>query len=138
MTEKSDKTIIVVDNNPANLEIWADILSKEEYKVIKAHDGRDGLLAAQQYQPDLMIIDKELPVMSSDDLARQLKADKRLKKIPLLSVMDSAYKSCDLDIYEDCVTKPLSLRHLLEIVENVIQENSIRFDSEAQDVQQVC
>lgn len=127
MVDISHKTIVVVDNNPANLEILGEILTHEEYKVIKAHDGREGLFAAQQYQPDLMIIDKELPNLSSDELATQLKADKNLRQIPLLSVMDSSYKSCDLESYEDCITKPLSTQYLLETIKTIIEENPLDF-----------
>lgn len=123
MDASSRKTVVIVDNNPANLELLGDVLSKEEYKVIKAQDGKEGLFAARQYSPDLMIIDKELPKLSSYELAEQIKLDERLKSIPLLSVIDSQYKFCDLDIYEDCLTKPLSVKRLLSAIAQIVEDN---------------
>lgn len=138
MSKETQKTIVVVDNNPANLELLSDLLASHDYKIIKAHDGKEGYFAAQQHSPDLMIIDKELPKMTSYELAERMKDDKNLKQVPLLSVIDSHYKFCDLDFYEDCLQKPLSSQHLLETIEGVIKDNPIDFSGIEKEEQKVC
>lgn len=117
----TQKTIVIVDNNPANLELLGDILSAEEYKVIKTHDGKEGLYAAQQHRPDLILIDKELPKLSSYELAEKIKEDQNIRHIPLLSVIDSTYKFCDMDLYVDCITKPFSVESLLNTISAAIE-----------------
>lgn len=114
------KVIVLVDHNPANLEILGGLLVRENYKVVKAQDGQEGLFAARLYKPHAMVIDKELPKLSSYELAECIKSDPLLKSIPLISVVPSSYKFCDLDMYEDCLTKPLSLEYFMTVVRQIL------------------
>jgi len=78
--------ILVVEDNPANLELMSYLLRAYGYTVSSADNGEDGLEAAARDRPDLILCDVQLPRVDGFEVARRLKADAALKTIPLLAV----------------------------------------------------
>lgn len=78
--------ILVVEDNPANLELMVYLLQAFGHSTITAHDGEEGSAAAQQELPDLIVCDLHLPKLDGFAMARQLKAHRRLSHIPLVAV----------------------------------------------------
>jgi CheY-like chemotaxis protein len=78
--------ILLLEDNPANLELMTYLLRAFGHTVLTAEDGRQGLHSARQEQPDLIICDVQLPEMDGYAVAAALKADPALRKIPLVAV----------------------------------------------------
>ncbi|MBN1473782.1 MAG: PAS domain S-box protein, partial [Syntrophaceae bacterium] len=78
------KTILIVDDNPANLYVLKSLLESEGMKVITAENGQTALDEAHAFPPDLIISDILMPVMDGYTLCRQWKSDERLKGIPFI------------------------------------------------------
>jgi two-component system, cell cycle response regulator len=78
--------ILVIEDNPANLELMTYLLKAFGYATLVARDGREGLEVAQRERPDLIVCDIQLPSMNGYEVARQLKADAALSGIPLVAV----------------------------------------------------
>lgn len=117
------KTILVVESNPANLKLFDDILCQSKFRVLKAQDGKEGLYAAQQYVPDLIIIDQELARISGEDLAKRLKGDPLLCNIPLIAITPAnAILKADLDDFEGYLSKPFSVKKLIKAVTDTIHK----------------
>jgi two-component system cell cycle response regulator len=78
--------ILVIEDNPDNLELMAYLLRAHGHEVLTAGDGRQGLEVAARERPNLVICDVQMPAIDGCEVARQLKANERLRAIPLLAV----------------------------------------------------
>lgn len=78
--------ILIIEDNPTNLELMSYLLEAFGYQIATACDGEEGLQAAQRDWPDLIICDVEIPKINGVDVARRLKGDAGLRWIPLLAV----------------------------------------------------
>ena len=87
------KEILVVDDDPDIVELLKNRLEANHYSVISASDGQEGIKKAQEYKPDLIIMDILMPQMQGGDAVRLLKADRATKDIPVifLTVVSSTH-----------------------------------------------
>ncbi|MCQ4347331.1 two-component system response regulator [Pseudomonas stutzeri] len=84
MDSQKRPTILVVDDNPNNLVLVSNLL-KQEYRVKVANNGEAALrIAAATDQPDLILLDIMMPEMDGYAVCRALKADERLRDIPVI------------------------------------------------------
>src|SRR6202789_4487334 len=83
-TEKRQASILAVDDTPANLQVLAGMLKERGYKVRPVPSGKLALLAAQRDPPDLILLDINMPEMNGYEVCVHLKADDRLKAIPVI------------------------------------------------------
>ena len=91
MVEASDKTILVVDDEPDVVKFLKMALEDDGFKVITASNGKEGLEKAKKFQPDLISMDLVMPKHSGARMYRELQKDKGLKKIPVLIVTGHAH-----------------------------------------------
>jgi CheY-like chemotaxis protein len=111
------KKILVVEDQELNMDLLVQLL-EEEYEVLTAFDGLSGLELAGRERPDLILMDFSLPVMDGWEATRRIKADDRLKHIPIIALtahamVGDAHKAaaCGCDDY---MTKPLDEELLFE------------------------
>jgi two-component system cell cycle response regulator len=78
--------VLVIEDNPANLELMTYLLEAFGYATSKAVDGAGGLELARREVPDLVVCDIQLPDLDGYEVARRLKADATLNGIPLVAV----------------------------------------------------
>src|ERR1017187_1038462 len=71
-------SILVVDDVPVILQAYSEILRAQGYEVSEASTGRQGLQAARERHPDLVLLDVVLPDLSGMEVCRQIKADAAL------------------------------------------------------------
>ena len=99
------------------MELLAYNLEQEGYQTIKAVDGEEGLLLAQEENPDLIILDWMLPKLSGIETCRQLKRGKDTKETPIMMLTargEESDKVRGLDIgADDYIVKPYSVAELL-------------------------
>jgi len=76
--------ILVVEDELAQREFLSYNLSAEGWAIIEATDGEEGLLLAQETQPDAIVLDWMLPKRSGLDLCRELKARREFRDVPIL------------------------------------------------------
>jgi signal transduction histidine kinase len=77
---------MVVDDTPANLQVLAGMLKERGYRVRPVPSGKLALLAAQSDPPDLILLDINMPEMNGYEVCQQLKADDRLRAIPIIFI----------------------------------------------------
>ncbi len=75
------KKILVVEDNELNLKLFCDLLRAHDYDAQAVDDGRVAIDSAREYQPDLIIMDIQLPHVSGLELIGQLKTDEQLMHI---------------------------------------------------------
>ncbi|QTN24843.1 response regulator [Rhizobacter sp. AJA081-3] len=78
--------ILVVEDNPINLELMTYLLRAWGHETISATDGQAGLEAARRDRPDLVVCDIQMPGLDGYEVARALKADAALSSVPLVAV----------------------------------------------------
>ncbi|MDO8803942.1 MAG: hybrid sensor histidine kinase/response regulator [Elusimicrobiota bacterium] len=81
---KKTSSVLMVDDIPANLELLSVMLKVRGYKVRAAVSGEMALQAARNDPPDLILLDINMPEMNGYEVCRQLKADERLKDVPVI------------------------------------------------------
>ena len=85
------KTVLYIEDQDMNLRLVERILKRQpELKLISAMQGRLGLDLAREHQPDVILLDLNLPDMSGDEVLRRLKLDDALRKIPVIMVSADA------------------------------------------------
>ncbi len=78
--------ILIVDDNPANLDIFQTRLAAQGYDILTASDGEEALAVAREKQPDLILLDIMMPKLSGIEVCRRLKDDSSLPFMPIVMV----------------------------------------------------
>jgi serine phosphatase RsbU (regulator of sigma subunit) len=82
--------ILIVDDHPANVEILQMRLAANNYEIITAADGEEGLAMARDAQPDLILLDIMMPKMDGIEVCRHIRADASLPFMPIIMVTAKA------------------------------------------------
>lgn len=118
------KKVLVVEDNELNLRLFCDLLRAHDYETEPVRDGREAVVRAQCFLPDLVIMDIQLPHVSGLELIEKLKAHDGLKGIPIMAVTAYAAKGDEERIRaagaEGYVSKPISVVRFVEAVEALI------------------
>src|ERR1700719_3609330 len=80
------KRILIVEDNELNMKLLNDVLEAYGYDIVKTGSGAAVLDLARQHQPDLVLMDIQLPDVSGLDAVRQLKEDPQTLAIPVIAV----------------------------------------------------
>ena len=83
------KTILVIEDQELNRDLLIQIL-EDDYTVIVAGDGAEGLARAAQARPDLILMDFGMPVMDGWESTRKIKAHPELRHIPIIAITSHA------------------------------------------------
>lgn len=117
--------ILVVEDDDDIREILVFNLKKAEMEARGVNNGAAGLAAALQQRPDLIIMDLMMPIMGGKELCQRLKADARLRDIPVIMLTAKAEEADKVIGFElgadDYVTKPFSMREFLLRVQALLR-----------------
>lgn len=78
--------VLVIEDNPANMELMTYLLRAYKYEPLCAADGKAGLALAQQALPEIIVCDLQLPKLDGFEVLRRLKAEPRTRAIPVVAV----------------------------------------------------
>jgi phosphate regulon transcriptional regulator PhoB len=125
----SQGTILVVDDEKDLVDLVRFNLEKAGFDVIAAADGRSGLEVAFRHKPDLVILDWMMPGMDGLEVCRQLRADARTARIPVIMLTakaEEADRVVGLELgADDYVTKPFSPRELAARVKALLRRRAL-------------
>ena len=126
--------ILLVDDEPDILEILEYNLRKEGYLVATAENGQEGLKRAEEFKPDLIILDIMMPIMDGVEVCRQLRSNSAFDStvITFLTAREEDYSQiAALDTGgDDYITKPIRPRVFLSRVKALLRRG-IRKEEEA-------
>lgn len=91
----AQKKILLVDDEVDFVEVLRVRLENNNYEVIVAYDGEEGLEKAEREAPDLIILDIMLPKISGFDVCRKLKVDENFKNIPVI-MLSAKFQANDI------------------------------------------
>lgn len=116
----SQKRILLIEDNEFNRKIVRDLLARQPYDLLEAHDGEAGVAAARRDRPDVIVMDIQLPKLSGLDATRAIRADPETAKIPIIVVTSFALSGDDKKAMDAgasaYLAKPYSPRQLLDTI----------------------
>jgi PAS domain S-box-containing protein len=117
ITTSKPNTILIVDDNPTNLEVLYRALSNEGYSLRVEVDGMNAIELVKSQVPDLILLDVMLPGIDGFEVCRHLKGNEQTKDIPIIfmsALTDTKNKLTGLDLGAvDYITKPFQQEEVL-------------------------
>ena len=124
------KTILIVDDSEANLEMLSEPLIASGYRVRAVKSGASALKTLAVELPDLLLLDIKMPVMDGYEVCRRLKAREATRGIPVIFISGMMESDEKVKAFEaggvDYITKPLQIAEMLERVRTHIELRDIR------------
>ncbi len=117
--------ILVVEDNVDNLLTIKSLLS-EDYRVVEAYDGQDGVMKAKTHHPDLILMDIAMPVMNGFRAFDAIRKEQSLQHIPIIAVTASAMTADRDEIlhygFDGYISKPFDIDNFYKIINNFFKE----------------
>ena len=124
------KKVLVVEDNELNLKLFCDLLRAHGFETEPVRDGREAVARARAFLPDLIITDIQLPHMTGLELIQMLKADARLRTVPIMAVTaysgrddEDRVRTAGANAY---VTKPISVVRFVGEVRALLPVEEVR------------
>lgn len=119
------KKILLVDDSPTAILWQRLILEDDQYDILVATDGAEGVRVAKAERPDLVLLDVVMPRMSGFEALRAMRADDSLRGMPILMVTTRGEMPHVMEGYEhgcnEYITKPVDRAELLTKVRSYLQ-----------------
>jgi two-component system, cell cycle response regulator DivK len=115
------KTILIVEDNELNMKLFNDLLEARGYRVVKTRSGHEVLQLARAHNPDVILMDIQLPEISGLDVTSWLKDEDDLKHIPVIAITAFAMKGDEEKIKaggcDGYLSKPISIPKFIETIQ---------------------
>jgi len=112
----SARRILVVEDNPLNLKLVRDVLIVSGFEVVAAPSGEEGVTLAETCDPDLVLLDLQLPGIDGYEALRRLRQNSRLDSVPVIAVtafaMPEDRERAARAGFDGYIGKPISVRAL--------------------------
>jgi len=116
--------ILLIEDDPFQQQLVSQMLDTSRFRLICADSGADGLAVLRKQQPDLILMDWELPDFDGIEVTRHLKSIPSFAQIPIVMVTGRSEKSVVMDSLQagvsDFLVKPLSKDRLLTKITNLL------------------
>jgi two-component system cell cycle response regulator DivK len=113
-------TVLIVEDNPANMKFATFLLESAGHTVLSATDAEVGLTLARDEQPDLILMDIQLPGMDGLEACAQLKRDDATRAIPVIALTALAMKGDEERIRaagcDGYIAKPMRYKEFLQTI----------------------
>ena len=113
-------TVLVIEDNAVNMKLAVFLLEKAGYAVVSATDAESGMTLARARQPDLILMDIQLPGIDGLTATGLLKGDESTRAIPVIALTALAMKGDEERILaagcDGYITKPMRYREFLDTV----------------------
>ncbi len=125
MTEETPKKILIADDSQAFRDLEGSYLQRQGFELIYAENGAKAIRLARQEQPDLILLDIQMPLMDGVQALAILKGDDATKDIPIV-VITTISRDEDKEILrtggaDAVISKPVQGPRILETVERLLR-----------------
>ena len=127
-------TVLIVDDNPQNIELLQAFLESLPVKIVTAIDGLDALQKVADHHPDLVLLDIMMPQMSGFQVCRRIKSDPKTRDIQVLMVtalneLGDIEQANEVGT-DDFVSKPVNKIELLTRVKSLLRVRHLKSELE--------
>jgi two-component system cell cycle response regulator DivK len=113
-------TVLIVEDNDKNMKLARDVLQAKGYQTLEAETGEEGVRLAKERTPDLVLMDIQLPGINGIEAFKQLRADPKTARIPVVALTASVTPTDRSQItaagFDAFVGKPINLKEFLDTV----------------------
>jgi two-component system, cell cycle response regulator DivK len=122
----NQRCVLVVDDEPLNMKLFALTLNRRGYRVLLAADGYHGFVLAHDSRPDLIIMDAKLPTLSGLEVTRTLKENTHTQKIPVVIataflIDEEKLRESRCDAY---LPRPFIMTDFVDLIDALIERNT--------------
>lgn len=121
--------VLLVEDNEMHRDMLKRRLEKRGYSIVVAVDGAQGVAAAQQLKPDVILMDMNLPVMDGWEATLHIKSDQAIRHIPVIGLSSHAMATDRERALQagcsDYDTKPVDLERLIAKIEQCLTAHAI-------------
>lgn len=119
------KKVLIVEDNELNMKLFADLLEAHGYETRQTREGLKAISIARSFNPDLILMDIQLPEVSGLEVTKWIKDDADLAHIPVVAVTAFAMRGDDKRILEggceDYISKPITVTTFLSTVRRLVE-----------------
>lgn len=118
------KTVLIAEDNAVNRELMTEMLEAADYRVVQATDGIAALAMLAICQPDVVLLDLQMPVMDGRDTIRRIREDPEWRGVPVIACTAFAMQGDQEEIlrcgFNGYLAKPVSMADLVRAIEGLI------------------
>jgi two-component system, cell cycle response regulator DivK len=122
----ANEVVLIVDDNERNRRLARDVLLAAGFRTLEADSGANGVSAAAAHLPDAILMDVRLPDMDGTEAVRQLRADSRTARIPIVALTSLAMKGDREWLlasgFDGYLEKPISVRDFPDQVRSICRK----------------
>jgi signal transduction histidine kinase len=119
-------SILLAEDNEANIEMLSPYLEALGYHLLLAKNGQEAIALAKSHQPDLILMDVQMPIMDGLEATKQIRLDPNLVNTPIIALtalaMTGDRDRCIAAGASDYCSKPIRLKELTQMMENLLVE----------------
>ena len=118
-------TVLIVEDNDKNMKLARDVLQAKGYQTLEAVTGEEGVKLAREKKPDLVLMDIQLPGINGIEAFKQLRADPKTARIPVVALTASVTPTDRSAItaagFDAFLGKPIDLKEFLDTVKRLVE-----------------
>ncbi len=118
--------ILIIDDNPVNIELASDLLKLQGFQILQAGDAETGIMIAKAEIPDLILMDIQLPGMDGLEATRQLRENAATRDVPIVAITAFAMRGDEEKALKaGCsgyLPKPINTRTFPETIKNYLRK----------------
>jgi two-component system cell cycle response regulator DivK len=115
--------VLIIEDNDKNMKLARDVLQAKGFQTLEAVTGEDGVRLAKEHLPDLVLMDIQLPGINGIEAFRQLRADPKTARIPVVALTASVTPTDRSAItaagFDAFIGKPISLKEFVDTVKRL-------------------
>ena len=116
--------ILLAEDNEANISSMHSYLEAKGYRIYVARDGLEAIAFAKEYQPDLILMDIQMPVMNGFDAIKQIRLEPNFSNTPIIALtalaMEGDRQKCLDSGANEYITKPVKLQALSQKIQTLL------------------
>ena len=117
--------VLIVEDNEKNMKLARDILMAKGYQTLEAVTGEEGVKLAKEKQPDLILMDIQLPGINGIEAFKQIRAHTPTAKVPVVAVTASVTPTDRSEIsaagFDAFISKPINLKEFVDTVKRLVE-----------------
>lgn len=121
---REQKKILLIDDSSVNNLLLQNILEDEDFTILVAFNGKEGLNIIKEEKPDLILLDIMMPRMDGMEVLEKIVSDEKTKDIPVIMLtakIDSADQQASIEMGAvDYINKPVDIDKILEKIKNIL------------------
>lgn len=120
----SHRTIMYIEDNGSMLELVIRMLQSKGYTVVAETNGYSGLTSIRKQQPDLILLDINMPGMSGYEVLAEIRKDSEIAHLPVIALtangLQGSREECLNAGFDEYIAKPITRQELTSLVEDVL------------------